>query len=565
MRRGPALFILICLLVASGYGAQRLLAESWARVTTFSPAYFEAQRPVAGPPPLAKRVVLIMIDGLHPDDAPLLPSLDWLHRNGSTYRLTVPEPGYPLPATATILTGAPPTIHGLLVGAQHQALRADSLPAAAASVHLGVGGVGSAAAEALVAPSGATWQTVDSKQALLEQGRALLGPKGPQLVIIQVDEAMAGLRTADRQSPAHKDALKTLDALLIQLLEPVDLKTNAVLIAGTTPEAGNLSGIEDRSIPLIMAGAGVKSGVRGEGDLSDIAPTTAALLGSPTPVQSQGRPLLAALAADGRPGDVIFQRYLEARQTFTDAMLQSLGTDDRAPVPPETAVEADDYLSALDIKIQAARWSAWKQRVPARLPYLGGALVLLLLYLVVVFRQPFGGAVVLGALSYVAFFHVIFFATGGRYSSAMAGLDSLDRNLLIGLGLRTAVAMSIAALIAGYQLSRKGFKKGRYLMSAALHLGLSTAALIALPVIGVLTWTGWTFTSGLPNPALLIAVFLAAVQVVVIGYGGAIWGLLSVFSARTSLRTWPLKEVGDPVRNADKVVRMQAIKRTTKR
>ncbi|HWI61601.1 MAG TPA: hypothetical protein VNT75_07180, partial [Symbiobacteriaceae bacterium] len=93
MRRGPAVFLLICLLVASAYGAQRALLEGVDRVTGFSPSHLTGTRPPTGPPPSAQRLVLILAEGLRPDDARLLPTLDWLAGRGAQLKVTVPQPG----------------------------------------------------------------------------------------------------------------------------------------------------------------------------------------------------------------------------------------------------------------------------------------------------------------------------------------------------------------------------------------------------------------------------------------------------------------------------------------
>ncbi|HWI51316.1 MAG TPA: hypothetical protein VNT01_04165, partial [Symbiobacteriaceae bacterium] len=106
MRRGPAVFLLTCLLVAAGYGAQRAVLEGAGRVTGFVPAHVTGIRPPVGPPPLAQRTVLILAEGLRPADARLLPSVDWLAQRGAQVRMTVPQPGYAVPSAATLLTGA---------------------------------------------------------------------------------------------------------------------------------------------------------------------------------------------------------------------------------------------------------------------------------------------------------------------------------------------------------------------------------------------------------------------------------------------------------------------------
>ena len=62
-------------------------------------------------------------------------------------------------------------------------------------------------------------------------------------------------------------------------------------------ERGSHGSTFERSVPLVLAGAGVRPRRRGvrRASLVDVAPTIAALLGTPPPAQAQGRPLRALL------------------------------------------------------------------------------------------------------------------------------------------------------------------------------------------------------------------------------------------------------------------------------
>jgi hypothetical protein len=559
---------MISLLVGSAYGAQRAFSTGWERVTRFSPAAWQAAKPAAGPAPLANRLVLIVVDGLRPDETSLLPSLDRLRRLGSAYSLSAPGPSYQLPVSATLLTGAQPQTHGVVLPTVTQPLQADSLFTAAARVRIPAGGVGQPGLGQLLGPTAGTWHNAGDAAALLAQARTLLAPTGPRLVLVQTNQLVTGrqgAKSADPASPSYKEVLGQLDAQLMQMFELVDLKTVAVVVVGSTPT--DAAGVHRAGapVPLIMAGAGIREGARGDASLTDVAPTVAALLGSPTPLESQGRPLLDALQVEGRPADVITQRYLDSRKASTDAALQALGARQAAPEPPATAAEAADYEHQLTQTLNNARTANWKRTLPQQLPYLGGAVLLALLYLIVAYRQPYGGALLAGSITYAAAFHALFFLTGGAYATGMAGLESPGRMLALTLGLKAAVAMAVAAAITGFLLSRKGFKKRSYLTAAGMHMALSTAVLLSLPVVVMLAFVGWDFPVALPPFGLLIWFFLTALQVMLIGYLSPLWGVVTVSATRLAHRLWPVKEIGDPVRNADNVVRLKALRRHTRR
>lgn len=97
------------------------------------------------------------------------------------------------------------------------------------------------------------------------------------------------------------------------------------------------------------------------------------------------------------------------------------------------------------------------------------------------------------------------------------------------------------------------------------HSTLSLLAVLVLPVAVALLFIGWEFPEQLPATGMLVWFCVTAVQVVVLGYLSPVWALLTVISARTARRLWPLKEVGDPARNADKVVRMRTLRRSARR
>jgi len=565
LRRGPAVVLLLIVLAAAAYGAQQGMTEGWKRLTGFAPTYLKASKPATGTPQLAGRLVLVIVPGLRSDDAAFLPALDWLRRQGAGLTLSVPAPGHPVPAAATVLTGALPRHHGVLPGPVRGALTVDSLPAAAQRAKLTAAGVGSPDLGALIGAGAITWLNAATSAKIVEAVRPLLAPSGPRLIVIGLDGLHAQihtLKTADRSRPEYRDALADLDALIVDALATVDLKTTAVVVVGTAPAGSFGQHRLDEAVPLIMAGAGVRRDFRGEASLPDVAPTLAALLGTPTPLQSSGRPLVEALQVEGRQADVIMQRNLSARKSFTDAVLQSLGAAEPAADPPSTAAEAPAYVAGLQVRIREAQFALGKVLVLQRLPYLGGALLMLVLYLIVALRQPFGGPLLVGVLAYQVVFHALFFLSGGRYSAAMAGLESMDRTLPAGLGLRAAIAMTIAAVVMGYFLSRRTFKHGSYLSAATLHMALSACAVIALPIAGALALVGWDFPTGLPAAGLSVWYFVAALQVVIIGYMGLVWAVIGMWSARLSRRIWPLKEVGNPETNADKVVRMRALRRS---
>ncbi|MFZ5817374.1 MAG: hypothetical protein ACOY93_19085 [Bacillota bacterium] len=567
MRRGPAIFLLVCLLFGAAYGAWRAGQEGFQRLRGFSPPHFTATRPTTGATPLAHRLVLVMVDGLRAEDAHLLPSLEWLRRRGASYRLAVPGPSYQISAAATLLSGAPPTLHGVMATQPENPLGSDHLLHAALRVRVAAGGAGSPALGRLVAGTATIWHEGEGMEQLTAGVVAMLKPDGPRLVVLQVTDLMTAVRrsgTADTRQADYRDGLANLDAHLTALFDQIDWRTTALMVTGTTPIDHRGRRAEGGQVPLLMAGPGIQAGARGEASLLDVAPTAAALLGLPAPMQAQGRPLLGALQVEGRPADALMQSYLTSRRALTAALLPSLQSAADPPEAVTTAAEADGYLEVLARQVKEARFEWAKAGILERLPYLGTSLLLLLIYLVMVYRQPFGAALATGHLVYAAAFHLLLFLAGGRYGPGLAGLDSPIGQLRLRFGLVAVAAMLLAVTAAGLLLARREFKRPSYLTTCSLHLSLSLSALLAAPVVAGLLLTGWEFPVDLPPVGLWVWFFLTALQVMVIAGLSPLWAWVGVRVVQAGHRLWPPKEIGDPAVNADKVVRLKALRRSSK-
>lgn len=522
MRRGPAVFLLVCLLLGAAYGAWRAGQEGYDRLMRYAPTPVE-ESPSVGAAPLAHRLILIPIDRLGLEDARLLPSLDWLSRRGASYWLSTPAPGDAEVAMASLLTGASPAVHGDMGFTAGRKVEADDLYRAAQRAEL-------TSVEAVL---GADLQD-------------LLRQDGPQLFVLHT-EPLEGKNRA---------ALTELDRKLVTLFEQIDWSETAVVVTGLTlPDAAS-----GARLPLVMAGSGIRAEVRGEGSLLDVAPTLAALLGMATPAHAEGVPLLDAFAVEERPKDAITERYLSVRRAQASAVLQRLGSDQVPPEAPTTAAEAEPYLAALAAQVKAASLEWTKAGVLERLPYVGGGALLLLLSLLLVYVLPTGRAALAGQIVYGLVFHALFFLTGGSYQEPVPNLESPPA-LLVRFGPMVGAALVAAALCSGLLLSRVEFRRKRALPASALYVALSLVAAVALPAVVLVLVLGWEFPARLPALGLWVWFFLTAVQVVLLGGLGPIAAWVMVRTAQYGRRRWPPKEIGDPERNADKVVRLRAIRR----
>jgi hypothetical protein len=171
-----------------------------------------------------------------------------------------------------------------------------------------------------------------------EAGAAVNG----DLVIMLVGAVDAAGHAHGGDSPQYREAAEIADRALARALAKIDLSQDAVVITadhGHTGRGGH-GGLEPEvlTVPLIMAGAGVKPGATAiDAHLIDIAPTVSALLGIPAPGHGLGRTLTEVLQLD--PGQATARKTADQlRLTETRAVVA--GAEARA----EVAVDANRAL-----------------------------------------------------------------------------------------------------------------------------------------------------------------------------------------------------------------------------
>jgi len=313
-------------------------------------------------PRLARRVFLVVIDGLRLDRSYQLPFLDELRRRGVDSEATSHYPTWSRPNYVSILTGVPPPASGVRTNHHSTPIPLDSLMdrARAAGFHVATAtdydvlpslflrrrgtlapihapeGAGAPAALDTGTPSApdvdeAATLDVDSIEApaaqsgvhapdadlaspfddaryapwpggFSEAGSALAAGDA-DLVILLVGAVDAAGHAHGGDSPAYREAAVTADRAITRVLARVDLSQDAVIVTadhGHTGRGGH-GGTEPEvvTVPLIAAGAGIRPGATAtDARLIDIAPTVSALLALPAPGHGLGRTLTEILTLD---------------------------------------------------------------------------------------------------------------------------------------------------------------------------------------------------------------------------------------------------------------------------
>ncbi len=258
--------------------------------------------PALGPRParVARRVVLVIVDGLRLRGSYGDPFLDSMRRRGVDAVARSHFPTYSRPNHVAILTGVPPAWSGVRNNAYAWPVALDSLMDRANASDLRSAyagdlafGVGMMFHDDFAAVHYAPWPGGFAKAA-----RLVMSQDYPLVVLLPGGVDAAGhARGADDH--AYAVATRQIDRELASVTADLDLARDTIIITadhGHTGRGGH-GGTEPDvlDVPLIMAGAGIRPGAALAGvELIDVAPTAAALLGLPAPRHGLGRTLVEA-------------------------------------------------------------------------------------------------------------------------------------------------------------------------------------------------------------------------------------------------------------------------------
>jgi hypothetical protein len=307
------------------------------------PALAVAPPMIAGPPtpPLARRVVLAIVDGLRLDVSYELPFLGELRRAGVDGAATSHYPTYSRPGYVTILTGVPPAASGVRTNQHPGTVSLDSLMdrVRAAGRRTGFASDYDALPRLFMAARGGgavldadldvelddgTGKEPDDDEiaarnieaerrgdfddaryapwpgGFRDSARSLLA-EGDELVVLLIGVVDSAGHAHGGDSDEYRAAAQVADRTLATVLAGVDLEQDAVIVLadhGHTDRGGH-GGVEPEvvQVPLVAVGAGIRPGGQlVSARLVDIAPTAAALLGVAAPGHGVGRALTEILA-----------------------------------------------------------------------------------------------------------------------------------------------------------------------------------------------------------------------------------------------------------------------------
>lgn len=513
-------YVLAVLLLAGvGLGAKELARISWLAYVNYATPFAAPLERGAPGPPLARRVILIVVDGLRVDAFDRMSLVERYRPQASHWRVWTGEPSLSYPGWTTILSGAPPEITGVTTNWFKGPVKVDHLLAAARAAGMSTalagnpgwgtlsgeyGALFAGAIDDFVAvpdpPYGDRPAIHDTTVAVTRAGERFLGTAAPLVVLHYPAPDLMG-HGYGALSEAYADSVRLIDEELTQLLGRVDLRSTTVVLTADHGhiDRGGHGGWEPvvRRVPLLFFGAGIVPGEGFEGRLADIAPTIATLLGLPLPAHSIGRPLIEALAEIpagleerwGKQQAILYDAYSMAVQGRHAVVFTTpLGGAD-----PDALLAAADDLNRL--------MADWRGRALARdqrrrLPVAALLAALPLAYVLV--QRPRRD--LLPALAgTVAFFGTalgLFYGRGYYFSLSVINREDLLLTFFEGRTLDAAAAAVAGALVAGWFARRRGPAAGAV---AGLSTAYFSAYALLLLVLAYLTRWGIRFPYYLPD------------------------------------------------------------------
>jgi hypothetical protein len=350
------------------------LEQERPALSRVAPAVFDPHTPR-----LARRVFVVIVDGLRLDKSYDLPYLDSLRRVGVNAAARSHYPTWSRPNYVSILTGVPPEASGVRTNHHHTPVAIESLMDRARDAGL----ITAMATDYDVLPRlflrartprrgepevrlAATHSDEDSDEQVdetaddldvmedselaaavrapdanlespfndaryapwpggfVEVGSALTAGDADLVVMLVGAVDVAG-HAHGGASEQYRAAARIADHAIARALEDVDLTRDAVIVTadhGHTDRGGH-GGMEPEvlTVPLVAAGAGIKPGsIPRDARLIDIAPTVAELLGIAAPGHGLGRTLVEIL--DANNATVLARKVADTqRLTMTRAVV----------------------------------------------------------------------------------------------------------------------------------------------------------------------------------------------------------------------------------------------------
>ncbi len=509
MRRGYVSWIILVVGVIAcigiAYGASLLAGYSWDQVVSYRSPYAARELGDAGPPPgkpLAKTVVLVIVDGMRDDITRTgMPSLDRLRDYGTDVVLRTAQPSLSYPNWTTILTGAPQTLSGVTTNWWEGRVPVPSLidEALAGGRRLAVVGPSDFAdlygVEKGPAVSLRDWPEGGYLSGtLVDDALRIAKATDPELLIVHLPDLDEAGHDFGGASAEYRQVAARIDADLSRLIAQLQSEHTAFVVVADHGHiaTGGHGGWEPEviGVPLIVSGGGARLGTPSEGTLDQVASTVAVLAGMRPPAFSNGAAVRAALATDA---PAVYAAETAQRIVLLDrisTVVSGQGLTRQAGSSVSSAV------NAVNTSIELRKEREKEERLPYALAVLAVTVVMLAAIAAASWRA-FVSALA-GAVAYYASYNLLFFVVHGyKWSLSSFNTEQYLETFFTIRMIETVVAglMGVAVAAAVYPFVRRfaqGPRTRRYL-AGWLSLAPATVLVIMSTLAMQVAWFLWAY------------------------------------------------------------------------
>ena len=539
--------IAACLGVA--FGAYQLAGYAWDQVVSYRSPYVHPQGTAdaaggiwvptdlkpsfdASTPVLARRVVLVIVDGMRDDvSRSQMNTLNRLRAYGSDLDLTAPQPSLSYPNWTTILSGAPQEISGVTTNwfkgrapvptiidlAQEAGRRVEVVGPEDFATIFGIRPGPNVSLRAW--PKGGYLTGT-----LVDDALRIAAATDPQLIVLHLPDLDEAGHEHGGTSKEYLDVAHRIDLDLNRLVTGLQREDTTFIVTADHGHiaTGGHGGWEPEvtTVPGVFAGAGIKLG-SGTGRLEQVAATVSALEGVPTPPYAEGLALRSVITT-GSP--IVFSRDT-AHHVALDRHIVDVVTGGNSTINSQHMIGIGPAAADADVaKARGARLVVERSR------RLTTALISLLVVLLVVgvlamvsWRALVAASA--GALGYYAVYGGLFLVHGYRWSLSAFNTETHVKAFMSGRMVEAVVSGLIAAVVAAavYPLLRTQPRGPRdpWFLSGWLALGPATIlvieATLALQVAWYSWWYGFPVTWAFPNFMWAFKADLDMVQMTALG------------------------------------------------
>ncbi len=545
MRKGMVVVLAILILAAIAVGAY-----TWVNALVNS--IYGYRSPLKGAPPLTEhinrpltsQVVLVIIDGLRYDTSLQMPYLNTLREEGAHAVLLSDPPSNALAAWTALVSGATPEISDAPLFDREQRwiqpVAVDHLFAALNRVGATTGITGFHWWERLVpADDLYTQHFVNAEgdaadKQVVDRARMFLTEFGPNFLLVHLRQTEVAGRDHGGASPEYRQAALHCDEYVRQLAETMNLKRSALIIVSSYGhlDAGGHGGAEEVTLttPFVMVGESVRAGDYGLVAQTDIAPTIAALLGTPVPSGAQGHMQVDMLRMDVVDMAEKLVTLATQRIRIGNVYLGSIGrgglsqTAEGDMLVALSSLQVKNYSSAAELAALAvgqanqemtqARDSRVRaERTRRTVPIAAAATILL--WIIWLNRSRLKWYSLLPALLSAGLYHALFLQQGGTYSFSRIPAGGLAATLEPSAR-RAAIAFALGALVIAFSAWRQRERSAFAVMLYAYDYALLQLFLVGLLVAACTWWNGPLFSWYLPSFAMAYLHFASLMQALLI-------------------------------------------------